>query len=97
MTVTERARRLRAQYHLQAQGLRSRIEIRLNRIAAPLRKLKMEELIRQVEEKQKRAAQLTAPPPVPRKDAPIQSPRKPVPQPTAAHAQRPGRVFKRTR
>ncbi|KAK5990947.1 hypothetical protein PT974_09222 [Cladobotryum mycophilum] len=45
LEITERARRLRAQYHLQAQGLRSRVEIRVNRIPMALRKLKMGDLL----------------------------------------------------
>lgn len=43
--VTERARKLRAQYMLQAQGLRTRIEIRVNRIPTGLRKAKMGDLL----------------------------------------------------
>lgn len=43
--VTERARKLRAQYMLQAQGLRTRIEIRVNRIPMALRKANMGELL----------------------------------------------------
>ena len=43
-TVTERARKLRAQYMLQAQGLRTRIEIRVNRIPMALRKANMGDL-----------------------------------------------------
>ena len=39
--VTERARRLRAQYAMQAQDLRSRLERRVNRIPIPLRKTLM--------------------------------------------------------
>ncbi|KAI9838642.1 MAG: hypothetical protein M1819_004956 [Sarea resinae] len=45
LEVTERARKLRAQYSLQAQGLRSRIEIRINRIPIALRKANMGELL----------------------------------------------------
>ncbi|CAM1507093.1 Fc.00g067340.m01.CDS01 [Cosmosporella sp. VM-42] len=45
LEITERARRLRAQYNLQAQGLRSRIEIRVNRIPMSLRKIKMGDLL----------------------------------------------------
>jgi hypothetical protein len=44
-TVTERARKLRAQYALQAHDLRSRIERRINRIPIALRKAKMGELL----------------------------------------------------
>ncbi|KAH8820298.1 Borealin N terminal-domain-containing protein [Xylogone sp. PMI_703] len=46
LEITERARKLRAQYALQAQGLRTRIEIRVNRIPMSLRKVKMEELVK---------------------------------------------------
>ncbi|EFX04731.1 hypothetical protein CMQ_1659 [Grosmannia clavigera kw1407] len=45
LEVTERARKLRAQYNLQAQGLRTRIEIRVNRIPMALRKLKVGDLL----------------------------------------------------
>jgi hypothetical protein len=41
ITVTERARKLRAQYMMQAQGLRTRIEIRVNRIPMALRRANM--------------------------------------------------------
>lgn len=43
--VTARARKLRAQYALQAQGLRTRIEIRVNRIPLSLRKANMQALM----------------------------------------------------
>lgn len=43
--VTERARKLRAQYALQAQGLRTKLEIRIHRIPAALRKAKLGDLI----------------------------------------------------
>ena len=42
--VTERARKLRAQYALQAQSLRTRIELRINRIPTAIRKSKMGDL-----------------------------------------------------
>ncbi|OBT85351.1 hypothetical protein VE02_05998 [Pseudogymnoascus sp. 03VT05] len=45
LEITERARKLRAQYMLQAQGLRTRIEIRVNRIPTGLRKAKMGDLL----------------------------------------------------
>ncbi|KAL1897060.1 hypothetical protein Sste5346_004265 [Sporothrix stenoceras] len=75
LEVTERARKLRAQYNLQAQGLRTRIEIRVNRIPMALRKLKMGDLLLKhstdqqmpVASKQATAAG-RAPPPVPEKD-----------------------------
>ncbi|KAH6723613.1 Borealin N terminal-domain-containing protein [Leptodontidium sp. 2 PMI_412] len=44
LEITERARKLRAQYNLQAQGLRTRIEIRVNRIPMALRRAKMGDL-----------------------------------------------------
>lgn len=44
-TVTERARKLRAQYALQANDLRARIERRVNRIPVALRKATMGELL----------------------------------------------------
>ncbi|KAJ0121432.1 hypothetical protein J7T55_008596 [Diaporthe amygdali] len=44
LEISERARKLRAQYNLQAQGLRTRIEIRVNRIPMALRKSKMGDL-----------------------------------------------------
>lgn len=43
--VTERARKLRAQYALQAQDLRARLERRINRIPVALRKVTMGELL----------------------------------------------------
>ncbi|OTA82365.1 hypothetical protein M434DRAFT_198766 [Hypoxylon sp. CO27-5] len=45
LEITERARRLRAQYNIQAQQLRSRVEMRVNRIPTSLRKAKMGELL----------------------------------------------------
>ncbi|KAL4980956.1 Borealin N terminal-domain-containing protein [Aspergillus desertorum] len=45
LEVTERARKLRAQYALQAQDLRARIERRVNRIPLALRKANMGELL----------------------------------------------------
>ncbi|KAL2808550.1 Borealin N terminal-domain-containing protein [Aspergillus granulosus] len=44
LEITERARKLRAQYALQAQDLRARIERRVNRIPIALRKSNMGEL-----------------------------------------------------
>lgn len=44
-TVTERARKLRSQYALQASDLRTRIERRVNRIPISLRKANMGELL----------------------------------------------------
>ncbi|OAQ96032.1 hypothetical protein LLEC1_01548 [Akanthomyces lecanii] len=67
LEVTERARRLRAQYNLQAQGLRSRIEIRVNRIPTALRKMKMEDLLLKYIYQEQAAMR----PPVPAKDGPV--------------------------
>ncbi|KAK8137719.1 Borealin-like protein [Apiospora sp. TS-2023a] len=84
LEITERARRLRAQYNVQAQQLRSRVEMRVNRIPTSLRKAKMGELFAKHSEPQpSRAARspyVTRPPPVPAKDgaAPKPIPRKPV-------------------
>ncbi|KAL3473346.1 Borealin N terminal-domain-containing protein [Aspergillus californicus] len=44
LEITERARKLRAQYALQAQDLRARLERRVNRIPVALRKSNMGEL-----------------------------------------------------
>lgn len=57
VSVTERARRLRAQYAMQAQDLRSRIERRVNRIPVALRKTLMGTLL----EKYSSAPQLQSP------------------------------------
>jgi hypothetical protein len=51
--VTERARKLRAQYALQAQGLRARLEMRVNRIPQALRKRNMQDLLDDYAEKAK--------------------------------------------
>ncbi|KAL1893615.1 hypothetical protein Cpir12675_004045 [Ceratocystis pirilliformis] len=58
--ITERARRLRAQYNLQAQSLRTRVEIRLNRIPMSLQKLTMAELVKRHVQQQERSAQIAA-------------------------------------
>lgn len=57
---------MRAQYHLQAQGLRSRVEIRVNRIPISLRKLKMGDLLQKFIDQEQAALR----PPVPAKDVP---------------------------
>ncbi|KAL8942762.1 MAG: hypothetical protein Q9211_001263 [Gyalolechia sp. 1 TL-2023] len=44
LEITDRARKLRAQYALQAQSLRTRIELRVNRIPTATRKAKIGEL-----------------------------------------------------
>src|SRR6266700_5554102 len=48
--VTERARKLRAQYGLHTQGLRSRLEIRVNRIPQALRTTNIMDLINKYSE-----------------------------------------------
>ncbi|KAJ5453978.1 uncharacterized protein N7458_004934 [Penicillium daleae] len=57
LEITERARKLRAQYALQANDLRSRLERRVNRIPISLRKANMGELL----EKHSAPAQATSP------------------------------------
>ncbi|KAI1336447.1 Borealin N terminal-domain-containing protein [Xylariaceae sp. FL0016] len=87
LEITERARRLRAQYNVQAQQLRSRVEMRVNRIPTTLRKLKMGDLLEKSlkpqPSKPTQAPYVAKPPPVPAKDG--TSPkiaRKPVPPST---------------
>ena len=48
--MTERARKLRAQYALQAHSLRTRIELRVNRIPTAVRKANMGDLFLKYEE-----------------------------------------------
>ncbi|KAI0526148.1 hypothetical protein F5B22DRAFT_271106 [Xylaria bambusicola] len=86
LEITERARRLRAQYNIQAQQLRSRVEMRVNRVPTTLRKLRMEDLPKRTLNSQNtrlapRPQYVNKPPPVPAKDgtSPKPIPRKPVP------------------
>ncbi|TGJ88251.1 hypothetical protein E0Z10_g523 [Xylaria hypoxylon] len=86
LEITERARRLRAQYNIQAQQLRSRVEMRVNRIPTTLRRLKMSELPKRSLNSQHprpvpRSQYVNQPPPVPAKDGTSPKPihRKPVP------------------
>lgn len=79
--VADRARKLRAQYNLQAQGLRTRIEIRVNRIPMALRKARMGELADKYKNGQHSqppkptpsafSTSVSLPPPVPEKDTPV--------------------------
>lgn len=49
LEIAERARKLRSQYNLQAQGLRARLEMRVNRIPQALRKRNIGELVEEHE------------------------------------------------
>lgn len=77
-TVTERARKLRANYNIHAQSLRTRVEIRVNRIPLALRKLTMGELLEKYsKEPQQKPSALVGSvrgPPVPAKDVPSRPP-----------------------
>ncbi|KAF2169844.1 hypothetical protein M409DRAFT_52335 [Zasmidium cellare ATCC 36951] len=61
LEITERARKLRAQYALQAQGLRTRLEMRVNRIPQALRKRNIQEVLDEHASKSRPAP----PPPMP--------------------------------
>ncbi|KAK4103117.1 hypothetical protein N658DRAFT_467605 [Parathielavia hyrcaniae] len=78
LEITERARKLRANYNIHAQSLRTRIEIRVNRIPLSLRKLTMGELLeRYSNEPQQNPRAMTSSvrgPPVPAKDVPSRPP-----------------------
>lgn len=58
LEIAERARKLRSQYNLQAQGLRARLEMRVNRTPHALRKRNIAELVEEHENKNR-----PAPPP----------------------------------
>ncbi|KAI1130453.1 Borealin N terminal-domain-containing protein [Nemania abortiva] len=95
LEISERARRLRAQYNIQAQQLRSRVEMRVNRIPRALRRLKMSELPTGSHYSQRprpgpRYQYVTKPPPVPAKDgtSPKPIPRKPVPTASPTRGQK---------
>ncbi|CCC06249.1 hypothetical protein SMACR_00466 [Sordaria macrospora] len=96
LELTERARKLRANYNIHAQSLRTRIEIRVNRIPMSLRKVKMGDLIQKysTEQQQKTATTTTTTtttttrgPPVPPKDATTSRPV--LQRPTTASTTRP--------
>ncbi|KAF2151327.1 hypothetical protein K461DRAFT_280114 [Myriangium duriaei CBS 260.36] len=53
LEITERARKLRAQYALQAQALRTRLEMRVNRIPHSLRHANMQDLLDKYSQPQK--------------------------------------------
>ncbi|KXH31389.1 hypothetical protein CSIM01_04008 [Colletotrichum simmondsii] len=70
LEITDRARRLRAQYNQQAQTLRSRIQMRVNRVPRAMLKMTMADLVARAIEQQKRLEAASRPPPVPEKDFP---------------------------
>ncbi|KAL2199566.1 Borealin N terminal-domain-containing protein [Corynascus similis CBS 632.67] len=78
LEITERARKLRANYNIHAQSLRTRVEIRVNRIPLALRKLTMGELLEKYsKEPQQKPSALVGSvrgPPVPAKDVPSRPP-----------------------
>ncbi|KAI4720129.1 hypothetical protein E4T48_03690 [Aureobasidium sp. EXF-10727] len=57
LEIADRARKLRAQYALQAQGLRTRLEMRINRIPRNLRKANMGDLLEKHLEAQNKTQQ----------------------------------------
>ncbi|KAF4498190.1 Borealin-lik [Fusarium agapanthi] len=61
LEITERARRLRAQYNYMATTVRSRIEMRLNRVPMSMRNIKMGDLLQKfMDQEQQRASKSTA-------------------------------------
>ncbi|KAF5542485.1 Borealin-like protein [Fusarium mexicanum] len=61
LEITERARRLRAQYNYMATTVRSRIEMRLNRVPMSMRNVKMGDLLQKfMDQEQQRASKSTA-------------------------------------
>ncbi|WZH39737.1 Borealin N terminal-domain-containing protein [Fusarium acuminatum] len=90
LEITERARRLRAQYNYMATTVRSRIEMRLNRVPMSMRNVKMGDLLQKcIDQEQQRAARSTAlmkPPTIRRGTSPTKQTRpaalglKPPPQ-----------------
>ena len=94
--VTERARKLRAQYSLQAQSLRNRVERRINRIPLSLRKANMGELLLKYSENLKREQEKSKAPVVSKKGAVKRDPPKPAKADTLPPPAR-TRGIKRTR
>ena len=94
--VTERARKLRANYNIHAQSLRTRIEIRVNRIPMSLRKLTMGELLQKyaTEQQQKPAplaGSLRGPPLLAKDPVPARQPVQRGAPTTAAASTRPAK------
>ncbi|KAG7292119.1 hypothetical protein NEMBOFW57_002152 [Staphylotrichum longicolle] len=90
LEITERARKLRANYNIHAQSLRTRIEIRVNRIPLSLRKLTMGELMEKYSTEQQPKPSATTGtargPPVPAKDkVPSRPPTRGAIAPPSAH------------
>ncbi|KAL9601382.1 MAG: hypothetical protein Q9219_002558 [cf. Caloplaca sp. 3 TL-2023] len=77
LEITERARKLRAQYALQAQSLRTRIELRVNRIPTAMRKANMGELYEKYQQSIKQTNESTVDRPIPATE-----PSKQTPNPT---------------
>lgn len=73
--VTERARKLRAQYNVQAQGLKTRIEIRVNRIPISMRKKNIGDYFDKHNNTGAQEARTEVGPPVPAKDTPKKPPK----------------------
>ncbi|KAK1833777.1 Borealin N terminal-domain-containing protein [Podospora conica] len=95
LEITERARKLRATYNIHAQSLRTRIEIRVNRIPLSLRKVKLGDLVQKYADQQQRSQKAaTKGPPVPEKD--INHGRPPLRKPPVAYPGSPMRASKRT-
>jgi hypothetical protein len=67
--VTERARKLRSNYNIHAQTLRTRVEIRVHRISRPLRNITMGELLQKYTTQQQQHKEAARGPPVPAKDS----------------------------
>ncbi|KAK5654948.1 hypothetical protein OQA88_6705 [Cercophora sp. LCS_1] len=80
LEITERARKLRSNYNILAQTLRTRVEIRVHRISRPLRNLTMGELVQtySAQQQQQQTKVPTKGPPVPEKDASLPSFRRPL-------------------
>jgi len=67
VAVTERARKLRSNYNIHAQTLRTRVEIRVHRISRPLRNITMGDLLHKYSSQQQQKDSARGPP-VPEKD-----------------------------
>ncbi|KAK0656165.1 Borealin N terminal-domain-containing protein [Cercophora newfieldiana] len=69
LEITERARKLRSNYNIHAQTLRTRVEIRVHRISRPLRNITMGELLQKYTSQQQQHKDAARGPPVPEKDS----------------------------